>query len=387
MWLSNRGRWFYWITSFIQDYVDGSCDIWKFLMWMRSSAYSNGLGPCGGLTLPPVITASSSSRHVQPFDIPPRCNGLRWLRIFDPSWSRAVSSSRRCSRTLEDAAIIEEQAEKADIVINVASCDHGLCAKAVLAGLDKRSVNNPEDPPLLLHVSGTGILSDNARGEVIDNVTIYSDLDLDLKSLPADNAHLEIDLSIVEAGTRKENPIRTAIIYPVMIYGVGEGVQKTTAWLRAFLEFAKLNKHAGTWGRGLNSINNVHVKDVASAIFTVLTAALEHRADEGAQGLYFAASDEPKVSWYEWMAPMGDYLYSKGIVAKAGSHPFSDEFIESIKADNLSRGIHSDGWSLFGGNQFSKPQRLARLGWEPVETKKHPMLSILKESVDAALEF
>lgn len=66
------------------------------------------------------------------------------------------------------------------------------------------------------------------------------------------------------------------------------GVQKTTAWLRAFLEFAKLNKHAGTWGRGLNSINNVHVKDVASAIFTVLTAALEHRADEGAQGLCMA---------------------------------------------------------------------------------------------------
>lgn len=27
MWLSNRGRWFYWITSFIQDYVDGSCDM------------------------------------------------------------------------------------------------------------------------------------------------------------------------------------------------------------------------------------------------------------------------------------------------------------------------------------------------------------------------
>lgn len=35
--------------------------------------------------------------------------------------------------TLEDAAIIEEQAEKADIVINVASCDHGLCAKGKLS--------------------------------------------------------------------------------------------------------------------------------------------------------------------------------------------------------------------------------------------------------------
>ena len=75
----------------------------------------------------------------------------------------------------------------------------------------KRSANKPESPPFLLHVSGTGILSDNARGEARD-AKVYSDLDLDLElyapstslfsfhshipSLPKDNPHVEIDLAV-----------------------------------------------------------------------------------------------------------------------------------------------------------------------------------------------
>lgn len=84
---------------------------------------------------------------------------------------------------------------------------------AILSGLRKRSANKPSQPPFLLHVSGTGIISDNARGEARD-AKVYSDLDLDLEShvscdfifvsslgslydrLPKDNPHLEIDISV-----------------------------------------------------------------------------------------------------------------------------------------------------------------------------------------------
>lgn len=45
-----------------------------------------------------------------------------------------------------------------------------------------------------------------------------------------------------------------------------------------------------------------------------------------------------------------------------------------------------DGWSLLGGNQFVKPQRLAKLGWEPVETKKLSLLDSLPRMIDVALE-
>lgn len=34
------------------------------------------------------------------------------------------------------------------------------------------------------------------------------------------------------------------------------------------------------------------------------------------------------------------HLYEKGIVSKPGSHPFSDEFIESIKAANCTSSMH-----------------------------------------------
>ena len=110
-------------------------------------------------------------------------------------------------------------------------------------------------------------------------------------------------VQIVAAGTRKENPVRTIIIYPGQIYGVGrgeyfaiwgctylnlsndyEGVQKTTLWLRIFLDYAKKVGYAGTWGPGKNIQNVIHVLDMADIMMLVFKAALEGKADEGAQG-------------------------------------------------------------------------------------------------------
>lgn len=130
---------------------------------------------------------------------------------------------------------------------------------ATLEGLEKNSAARPGNPPLYIHVSGCGIISDNCRGEKVDNVKEWSDIGLDLKeyvctsntsgvthlfgsSCPPTNTHLESDMKvsvaqvkltppacshkhqIVEAGTREENPIRSIIIYPCQIYGVGRGM-------------------------------------------------------------------------------------------------------------------------------------------------------------------
>lgn len=64
-----------------------------------------------------------------------------------------------------------------------------------------------------------------------------------------------------------------------------EGIQKTPTWARMFLHFAKANGHSGTFGRGLNCMSNIHVKDVAFAILTVLKVALGDRAEDGINGL------------------------------------------------------------------------------------------------------
>ena len=78
--------------------------------------------------------------------------------------------------------------------------------------------------------------------------------------------------------------------YPLLIgYNFTEpdhaGIQKVPTWVRIFLQFAKANGHSGTFGAGYNSMSNIHVKDVASAIITILTAALQKKTDEGYEGL------------------------------------------------------------------------------------------------------
>ena len=51
---------------------------------------------------------------------------------------------------------------------------------ATLDGLEKSSSRRPGNPPLYIHVSGCGIVSDNARGEGPVNDKVWSDIGLDL---------------------------------------------------------------------------------------------------------------------------------------------------------------------------------------------------------------
>jgi hypothetical protein len=83
--------------------------------------------------------------------------------------------------TLEDSTLITSEAAKADIVINVASSDHMASVVAILAGLRAQVERNVERSPIYLHMSGLGIIADNVRGEKVDAVKEWTDLDLDLE--------------------------------------------------------------------------------------------------------------------------------------------------------------------------------------------------------------
>ncbi|KAK7026869.1 hypothetical protein VNI00_015411 [Paramarasmius palmivorus] len=281
--------------------------------------------------------------------------------------------------SLDDEDIIEEQASQADIVINCASSDNVHAVRATLSGLRTRSARQPENPPLYIHVSGLGIISDNCRGEAVDAIE-YSDTDLDLMSLPPNNQHLLCDVPIVQAGSRQENPIRTAIIFPGWIYGAGEGVQKVTAPIRILLTLAQSAGYLGTWGNGHNRISTIHVKDAANAIITLMDAAFSGKAlqvGNGAEELYFSVSQGEAVRLSELTAEMGNILYRKGVVTLPGSRPYPDEV--------LAPSGHA-GWSLFGGNLLARPERLLRLGWQPTETAKTSLMGSLPVELEYAMQ-
>ena len=95
---------------------------------------------------------------------------------------------------------------------------HPFLSSATLAGLRTRSAANPANPPIYIHISGAGILEDNARGELLTPTHIWHDTEMDLRALK-DVTHIVSDLEIVKAGTRVENRIRTMILFPGWIYG------------------------------------------------------------------------------------------------------------------------------------------------------------------------
>ncbi|KAK0206697.1 hypothetical protein DFS33DRAFT_1372937 [Desarmillaria ectypa] len=294
---------------------------------------------------------------------------------------RDLSANRRASMselhpnvtfveaTLDDDAIIEEWSSECPIVINTASSDHWPSVRSTLVGFEKNTACHPGNPPIYIHVSGLGILSDNCRGESVDpaNIRWWTDTGLNLRDCDPSNTQLESDISIVDAGTRSQNPVRTMIMFPGWIYGLGEDMYKRIG-------------RAGTWGPGANVMPNMHIKDCASACLTVLKAALDGKAQEGAEGLYeytvyFVGSDQPMIPMYEWASAVGDWMFDKGLATVGGSKPMPAEIVDPL-------GHY--GWSLLGGSQYAKVNRLYTLGWEPLKSRKLSLLESLPMELEVA---
>ncbi|KDR74353.1 hypothetical protein GALMADRAFT_227416 [Galerina marginata CBS 339.88] len=281
--------------------------------------------------------------------------------------------------SLDDADVIVEGASRAKYVVNCASSDHDKSIEAILAGLEKQSEKRPGDPPLYIHVSGLAIVNDNARGELVDEDKIphYSDIGFSLEQLPPDNPHLSCDALIAAAGIRKQNPIRTIVAYPSWVYGLGEGMTKTTFALRGFMGAFKITGYAGTWGPGYNAVSSVHIKDCAEALLIIFEAAVAGKADEGAEGHYFITSDAPYVAFRDIATAIGDIMFSKGVYKQGGSQPLPPSI-----TDAFGEGV----WRALGGNNRAKPQRLERLGWEATETKKVSLLASLPQEIEVILD-
>lgn len=276
--------------------------------------------------------------------------------------------------TLNSDVLIQEEASKCDILINTASSDHHASVLSTLAGLQKRSATKPDRPPIYIHVSGAGILEDNARGELLTPTHIWSDMDIDLRNV-RDVTHIVSDLEIVKAGTSERNRVRTLILFPGWIYGPGTGVQKVTMPVRLYVDLAIQAGRSGTFGQGKNAMSEIHVKDVASAIVACLKAALDGKADEGAEGIYFLLHRR-MTAMRDIMAVIGDVMHEKGMLNQGGCEPLPASITDAMG---------EFGWALLGGSIWGRAERLHKLSWTPKYTEEVSLLASLREEVERAL--
>jgi len=268
--------------------------------------------------------------------------------------------------TLEDLDLLEEQASKHDITINTADADNLGATQAILRGQAKRKEETGHRP-ILIHTSGTGVLTDNAQGRY-PGMTIYTDLyptndsNPPLKgidSLPDTQLHRNVDLAILAAD--RNSHIRSFIIFPSTIYGLSKGElidkgigNNHSLQMPALIRASIDRGQAGMVGEGKNIWPNVHIHDVADLFIIVFKLALKGNAgNHGHQGYFFGESGE--YTLFGAAEAIGQALVKRGVAKTALPSSFTQEELDK----------YFGGSDYLGTNSRCRADRSRKVGWKP----------------------
>jgi len=260
--------------------------------------------------------------------------------------------------TLDDAPLLRAEAAAADVVCHFADCDHEGAAAALVEGLAAREGGAPGWP---VHTSGTGILT---VGDVVagrcggEGGDVFDDWEGvgAVTELPDEAWHRKVDKIVLGAATHGN--VKTAIVCPPTIYGVGRGPDKTDSdqWPR--MAEAALQRGKGFCvGEGKNRWTHVHVHDLSDLFLRLIDAAVKQGGDAtwNDKGYYFCESGE-----YVW----------EDMAKKIAAESKKQGFIKTDEIDHLSKEeadeLTPHGSAKWGMNSRCKAIRGNKLlGWKP----------------------
>jgi len=276
----------------------------------------------------------------------------------------------------KDTKLVEELAEKAHVVFSLADADDLPAVQAILRGLRKRHATIG-DLPILIHTSGTGVLSTVANGNFTREL-IYDDLDADqIETIPKDALHRDVDLPIVEAD--KEGYVRTYIVVPSTIYSLASnplveaGIQNPRSiQIPQLIQYSIDRGQAGVVGKGVSLWPDVDIDDLGDLYITLFDAIVNdpEKVGHGREGFYFGENGEHP--WYDISKEIARVLHEKGLSKTDEPTSFTDE--ELIKYwGSLDAGNYS------GSNSRCRANRSRSIGWKPKKTSKDMIASIKPE--------
>lgn len=254
--------------------------------------------------------------------------------------ARSAASAQRLSAsgiepilgTLDESDVLAREARASDGVINTASADHAGAVHALITGLE--GSGKP-----LVHTSGSSVVGDDARGDFRSDKVFDEDTPLVVNA--AKQARRDIDLLVLDAAQRG---IRSAVICPSLIYGIGRGPQPNSVQLPFLAANARQQGMVQIVGAGLNVWSNVHIDDVVELYTLVL-------ANAPAGSLFFAENGE--ASFGEIGAALARRLGLPGV--------------ESLPAEVAAqRWGEAKAYFSLGSNSRVRARRARQtLGWSP----------------------
>jgi hypothetical protein len=212
--------------------------------------------------------------------------------------------------------LITSAATDADIVVHNGDSDHESSLNAIITGLLRRTT-----PGYLLHLSGTGIVSDWADEQYLGrlNPKIWSDISSlpEIRRLPPAALHRNTETILHDTIAKHSDSINIAIMCPPDIYGKGKGLAKTQSALIPF--FVKEVKNMGGkviyYNEGTNTRSWVHIDDLMRLYLHVVEAAASNSVPENFfndNGYYFASTQEH--SHLDVAKAAGEILCRHGVI-------------------------------------------------------------------------
>ena len=225
----------------------------------------------------------------------------------------------------------------------------------------------------MIHTSGTGVLlykdiENKTFGEASSKV--YDDWNgiSEVTSLPDSAPHRIVDKIIIEADSSK---VRTAIVCPPTIYGVGRGPGNQRGHQVYELTRCTLEREEGIQVEaGKSHWTNIHVYDLSICYLKLLDAAVQGGAGAtwGQEGYYFTENGEHV--WGE---------VSKLVAQEAHKQAFIPSNDVSIVSAEEANQLTPRGGLMWAANSRCKAIRARKLlGWSPTEKgMNHEISSIV----------
>ncbi|KAI0787434.1 NAD(P)-binding protein [Fomes fomentarius] len=334
----------------------------------RTSIFLTGAtGYIGGAVLARLLKHPNASK----FDITALVRNADKAKILQSQFGvKAVVG------THQELDKIQALAEQSHVVFHLADADDEPFIQSLLEGLKKRH-EKTGDIPILIHTSGTGVLTDNARGEYATD-TIYDDTNVEqIKSIPATAFHRNVDLRVVDAD--QKGYVRSHIIVPSTIYGIAKhelvnaGVSNPhSIQVPGVIRASLGRKRAGVVGKGKALWPDVHIDDTADLYITLFDSILNNpdKTGHGWEGFYFGANGEH--SWGQISAAIGEALVDLGISDNAEPTSFTvEELVKYFGSEEV-------GW-YNGTNSRARANRGRSIGWKPKYTTEDFLKSIRPE--------
>jgi len=323
-------------------------------------------GYVGGSVLTRLLRHPSAST----FDITVLVRSADKAKTLEKFGVKAVVGSN------DDLDKLESLAEHSHVVFSCADADNLPAIKAILSGLRKRHAS-VGDRPILIHTSGTGVISESANG-MFASETIYDDTNVEqMKSIAPTAMHRDVDLAVVEAD--EQGYARTYIVVPSTIYGLASGPLVDAGISNPFsiqipniIRASLDRKQGGVVGLGKALWPDVHVDDVAD-LYIVLFDEITKNPDgpgHGWAGFYFGENGEH--AWYDISKAVSRAFVELNIGGSEEPTSFTDEELAKYWG-SVASGNYS------GSNARCRANNSRAVGWKPKYTTADMIASIKPE--------